>query len=463
MKTSVIQSSWLRKGGFRLDCSPYLGGAIETEIMLESLSVKKEPLGNVTSAIFNGPKFSRTYVENPDFGVQFIGGSELQHADLVGLSLMSKKRAYSKQLRNLEIKEGMTLITCSGTIGKMAFARAEMEGIWASQHIMKVVPDEQKIRPGFLFAFLSSKFGVPLITSGTYGAIIQSIEPHHISGLSVPRLGESVEKKIDDLIQNSASERCRASQDFISALADYHKSTRLKDFENCLSTHPLQSHTVSSENLSGRLDTNFHRPYHYEALIPFQSGGIASCHVADFSESIVEPQRFKRIRVDDPSAIPLFGTGALGGVDPEPMYSIASGSWVEPYRVDENTLLIPRSGQIYGIIGTAYQPIGRVLDAAVTEDAIRINCKDTKVAGYLYLALRSPFGLRQLKARCFGGSIPHLDVNHIGNVLVPKISEKEVQRLGYLAANVAALRTSAIEKEREAQSILEDAIEKAGR
>jgi type I restriction enzyme S subunit len=52
---------------------------------------------------------------------------------------------------------------------------------------MRVVPDAEKIPPGYLYAYLSSKFGVPLVVGGTYGAIIQHIEPEHIANLPVPR------------------------------------------------------------------------------------------------------------------------------------------------------------------------------------------------------------------------------------------------------------------------------------
>ena len=60
VKTSTIHSTWLPKGGYRLDCSPYFGGAIEIEILLEELPVRKDALVKVTKAIFNGPKFSKS-------------------------------------------------------------------------------------------------------------------------------------------------------------------------------------------------------------------------------------------------------------------------------------------------------------------------------------------------------------------------------------------------------------------
>ena len=86
----------------------------------------------------------------------------------------------------LVIDEGWTLITRSGTIGRMAYARPEMRGMAGSEHFIRVVPDVNAIRPGYLFAYLSSRFGLPLVVGGTYGAIIQHIEPQHIADLPVP-------------------------------------------------------------------------------------------------------------------------------------------------------------------------------------------------------------------------------------------------------------------------------------
>jgi len=66
-------------------------------------------------------------------------------ADMSTLPLLSKKDAHSNKLRYLEVKEGMTLITCSGSIGRMTYARKDMEGTWSNQDIMKVVADREKI------------------------------------------------------------------------------------------------------------------------------------------------------------------------------------------------------------------------------------------------------------------------------------------------------------------------------
>jgi type I restriction enzyme S subunit len=85
--------------------------------------------------------------------------------------------------------------------------------------------------------------------------------------------------------------------------------------------------------------------------------------VARFAESIVEPNRLKRIKAGEPaSGIPFFGTSALMWSEPTKIYSIARReAYTEQYLVNEKMLLVPRSGQLSGIIGRVVLPHGDVL------------------------------------------------------------------------------------------------------
>ena len=465
MKTAIIRSSWMPGYGMRLDCQPYLGGALETKVLLEKLSIRKDKLHSLTTGfdggIYNGPQFVRNYVDSKDFGVPFLTGSTMQVADLSVLPLLSIRDAKGQKLRHLELQKGMSLISCSGSIGKMVYARPEMTGVWSSQDVLKVVADPTKVLSGYLYAYLSSKFGVPLLVSGTYGSMIQHLEPEQIAGLPVPRLGDHIEREIHGLIEDAAVRRDHANQLYHNAITEFEQTAGLPSIPPKAAEQFI---LVQSTELKGRLDTNFHRAYQYDALKPFLTGRVKGIPISTFARSIIEPVRFKRIEHDIKEfSIPFFGTGNLGDIDPEPLYNISRFAGIDEYRVDSKTLLIPRSGQIYGVLGTAFQPIGRVLEGAVTEDAIRINCESPEHSGYAFLALRSEWGKRQLKARAFGGSIPHLDVNNVGAVLIPKLTEKHERRLGQLALDIARLRSESIELENQARTLVENAVEASSR
>ncbi|MCP4695667.1 MAG: restriction endonuclease subunit S, partial [Gammaproteobacteria bacterium] len=171
MKVKSIPSTRLVRKGHRFDSKPFMSGAMEARMILENPAAEKVPLHELTKGhkggIYNGPRFSRAYVDSPERGVPFVGGNSMLMADLSNLPLLLKKHACSPGLSHLRLEEGMTLISCSGTVGRMVYVRPDMAGMWSSQDIMKVVPDPGKIPPGYLYAYLSGKFGVPQVVSGT--------------------------------------------------------------------------------------------------------------------------------------------------------------------------------------------------------------------------------------------------------------------------------------------------------
>src|SRR5713226_7061999 len=190
-----VMSSWLPIKGSRLDSRTYLSGGVEARMLLEKLrtreSLWKLTLGG-SAGIINAGRISRAWVNDPRYGIPFLSSTDILQADLTNISFIARK---SVELNpKLLIREGWTLITRSGSTGRMVYCRSDMDGMACTEDVLRVVPDPDKILPGYLYAYLSSKFGVPQVVEGTYGAIIQHIEPQHIADLPVPRLGDNVEE-----------------------------------------------------------------------------------------------------------------------------------------------------------------------------------------------------------------------------------------------------------------------------
>jgi type I restriction enzyme S subunit len=458
----IVRSSWLDEGGRRLDCNPYMSGALEARDTLKQLKARKDVLSTLTSGhaggIYNGPVFARIWVDDSQFGVPFLSNSDMLNADLSNLPLLQRRYAESKKLAYLELSPGTTLITCSGTIGRMTFVRPDMAGMWSSQHIMKVVPDPQRIPPGYLYAFLSSRYGMPLVVSGTYGAIIQHIEPEHIADLPVPRFASKIEQRVDQAIARSAAMRDEASRTLQQAIAKLLAAAGLPPIPTGGAVTPFSVSSANASSLQKRCDGFFHSSYHLDAAEAIKHAGRSQT-LAQFTASIVEPNRFKRVVLDAESGgVPLFGTSAIFWNDPEPSYYLPR-KLAEAYIVNTNTLLIPRSGQLQGVIGRPVLPYGDIIGGAVSEDAIRINCHTPVEAGLLFVFLTSDYGLRQLKARAFGSSIPHLDVRQIGECLLPELDQNVAEQIGRAGLRVSELRSDALRLEREARLTVEKEIE----
>jgi len=450
----------------RLDGKPYLSGAFEAREILRRLSVPKETLKSLTiggmKGIFIAPYFKRVYVEDLKHGIPLLGNNDILKADLSTASLLSKK-VFNQYHSGLELKEGWTLITCFGTVGNMAYCREDMAKCAGSTNFMRVVPDPNNIYPGYLYAFLSSKFGVPLVTEHETGSVIPNLLPNHIADLPVPRLGDEIEAEVHELVEEAAKLRTEASVLLYSAIQKLEDTAGLPHLpRNYIHSEPDTS-VASSRLLVSRLDGLFHSSYHKSALDPLmQLPESMRTTVGEMAKSIVEPTRFKRVQVDDAEhGIPFFGTASIMWVEPEPAYYIPKKmAGINEYVVTGKTVLIPRSGQLSGIIGHPVLPYGPMIGGAVSEHGIRVMADSEIIAGYLFIALVSEYGRRQLKSRAFGSSIPTLDINMIRQVIIPKLADQYIEEIGGAGWQTSQLRSKAIEREHQARKTVETAIEK---
>lgn len=104
----------------------------------------------------------------------------------------------------------MTLITCSGTIGKVSLVGKHWENWTANQHIIRIVPSSDDIA-GYMNVFLASDYGYPLITRFTYGSVVDEIDDNHVRQIAIPLLKDkSIQKQINDLALEANEKRYEA-------------------------------------------------------------------------------------------------------------------------------------------------------------------------------------------------------------------------------------------------------------
>lgn len=154
-------------------------------------------------------RFKRIYVEE-GYGRVFIGGKQLYELDPTNKKYLSLVHHGDRIAKQLELHEGMTLITCSGTIGKVTLVGKHWENWTANQHIIRVVPASKDIA-GYLSIFLASEYGYPLITHYTYGSVVDEIDDTHVSSIPFPLLkNEDVQRQINDLALEANEKRYEA-------------------------------------------------------------------------------------------------------------------------------------------------------------------------------------------------------------------------------------------------------------
>ena len=154
-------------------------------------------------------RFKRVYVED-GYGRVFIGGKQLFELDPTNKKYLSLVHHGNRIAKQLELHEGMTLITCSGTIGKVALVGKRWENWTANQHIIRVVPATKDIA-GYISIFLASEYGYPLITRFTYGSVVDEIDDIHVSSIPFPLLKNvDAQQYINELALKASEKRDEA-------------------------------------------------------------------------------------------------------------------------------------------------------------------------------------------------------------------------------------------------------------
>lgn len=460
----AIPSTWLENNGHRLDCGPYMSGAVEAKELLKkhrNESLKSLTIGH-KGGIFNGPRFPRVYVDDSTKGIPFLGSVDILDADLSNIFLLSKKQVEGNPA--LVIGEGWTLITCSGTIGRMAYARSDMKGMAGSQHFIRVVPDISKITPGYLYAYLSSRFGVPIVVSGTYGAIIQHIEPHHIADLPVPRLGD-VEKQAHELVQKAAELRVEATNLFKSAGRMVNERFGFPE-KLALSYRVFSCSVASSTQVLKRLEATYHDAVAQESdhLI---FGVQRKNEFSTLDVSISETGRLKQVFVDEEYGVPFLTSGEIFRQRYEPTRFLSNRLLPDEseWATQEGDLLLARSGQVGGIIGRGVWADRRFAGGCVSVDVLRLGAQNSQILpGYLYAYLfLTDVGYRQLIRTAAGSSIPHLSAPDVSRLLIPRCDSTLESEINELVWNAGHKRAEAQDKEDHARTLVERTIEEGGR
>jgi len=192
---------------YRLDAHFYNPIVKKVEENIKQFSEINKTLSDLTSDIILGKRFKRNYVES-DFGTPFLSGKniiQIRPSDIKHLS-----DSEISFIDELLIKKNWTLVTCSGTLGRTCFVYNNYEDYAASQHILRVVPNEKEIDAGYLYCFLSTDYGFHQIIKYKYGSVIDEIDDKNIANVLIPIPTESQQKEIGDLVRQAYDLRAEA-------------------------------------------------------------------------------------------------------------------------------------------------------------------------------------------------------------------------------------------------------------
>lgn len=462
----AVPSTWLENNGRRLDCGPYMSGGLEAKELLKKH--KTENLGALTKGhnggIYNGPQFSRNYVNDRAHGVRFLTTTSMLQADLARLPLISSINAHSAKLNYLKIEEGMALITCSGSIGRMAYTRIDMADCWSNQDIMKIVADRSKILPGYLFAYLSSRFGVPIVVSGTYGAVIQHIEPHHIAELPVPRLGE-LENKAHELVQESANLLVHYQKNILAATGLFFDSVGFSDISPSeWRSWGTDFGFASMAKVQSFRALNFN-PRFEKLCERIKKGPWKTLGEMCLPGTLKRGGRFNRVEADPEFAYRLIGQKELFWLRPQGRW-IAKQYVPNDVLVEEGSILVAARGTLgeNELYCRAEYIHGVSTENAYSEDILRVIADERMIErGALFAFMRSETAFRMLRSISVGSKLQDHHYAMLPSLPIPYPTADIRKRCNELVIDAYKAKEKAVKLENEARALVERAIEQGGR
>lgn len=151
---------------------------------------KTRRLGDIAE-VFNGPRFKRPYadkgVTSGDTIRRYLTGNAVtqwRRENVKYLDLAKAKPVQLRMIDKLYLRRGTILITDSGTVGRVVYATADLDGAVGTNNLIRVVIEDEALR-GYVFQFLQSHMGQAQLRRNIYGGIVDHIEPPHVADVLV--------------------------------------------------------------------------------------------------------------------------------------------------------------------------------------------------------------------------------------------------------------------------------------
>ena len=154
----------------------------------------------VKSKMFTAQRGRRNYVTKG--GIKFLSTSNISEKNpLLIEKYLSRK---TDGLATLVVKKNWILISSSGQdiLGSAFMVDKSYEDCAVNQHSIRVIIDEDKISPFYIYGFLSKKDIKEYIRAGIYGSAVLTINEDFLKRLKIPMLNSELTSVINSHVQN---------------------------------------------------------------------------------------------------------------------------------------------------------------------------------------------------------------------------------------------------------------------
>lgn len=455
MKSITVKSRGVADCGYRFDASYHLSDGVSIKRAIANTSYGSLCVSDVTKRIFYGIRANRTYVKSKEHAIPFMTGANIMLSDLSNTKLVSKK--YTPCVDEMTLHKGWVLITRSGTVGQTAYSNKLFEGKYGSEDIIRVIPND-KIKGGMLYAFLASKYGNILLTQGSFGAVIQHIEPSFVGSISIPNFPESFQTEIDDLIQESARLREEATEALEEAKRE------VANFINCsFRKCYFKTAKVSSKDIMTSLQYRLDPPALMNDGVKTMTEVLAyNKHktIEEIDAKVYRPGIFKRNYVEN--GIPYIKGSEIFLTNPFRRCVYLSRTrtpFIDEMSLNEGQILITCAGSVGDIklITKEYED----KESIGSQDIIRLESNDPLYTKeYMFAYLQQPFVYDYIQSMKYGSVIERIEPFHVESIPVVEPTKELSEKVTLIVQTYMDCTYRAFIAEETAISKVEQEIER---
>ena len=194
-------------------------------------------------------------------------------------------------IEKLTVHKNQILLTCSGTIGKIALVSDTLNNKIFSHDLLRI-NCLNSLDVGLVYAYLKTDLGQKILLRNRYGAVVSHIESEHLDDVVIPDIPEELKKKLNELIWESY--RCRDESNKLLDEATSILNAELHITDDLFATPPLYTYSMPLSQLFNRVDASNHLPLYDKIKNHLKNNAINVVNLGDQSltKEIGLPTRF---------------------------------------------------------------------------------------------------------------------------------------------------------------------------
>ena len=438
-----MKASLLFRAGRRLEAGTYLGEGYATQLAIESKPTGWTPLCAVARTW--QPSRLKGIQIAPQHGTPFLTATQVFDVRPIPRKWLAIDRTPDRRERFAD--HGEILLTRSGNVGRATVAHLTIKDVLISDDLLRFEFLEEGWW-GWIYAYLRAPTVRKMMKAAEYGHIIKHLETHHLDSLPVVCVNDQTRARFGAEASDLLELRDRAYALTVEAERLFERAFDVFEATD-LGEAGFSSRASGMFSRRRRLDAWHHNPAvrALEAHLARQAKGWN--RIVELGFEVWLPTRFRRVAARD--GVDFLDSSDLFEINPDVTKRIADRDFGDPYngRVARGWVLLARSGQIYGLNGSAMVSGPFHENKVISDHIIRIAPQDPQCRlGYLLVAMTHPtLGRPRVKALPYGSSVPEIEVEDVQGFSIPRLDERVEADIADRVEEAARLRDGADELE----------------